>query len=245
MWFGQDRKILWKQRYGKEKEWKEQFKYCLRYFKDERYIKIKNKPIYGIYNAWDFAEIDKFIEKWNQWAKEEGFSGVYFVKAMGSHDKNELWAFSATVAREPNYTFAYDERFLEKTIRVVKSRIIDWINRRFLLDKGKGIVMLKISYDKLWKRILNRDIKDSNTFLGAFTDWDNSPRKSYNSIIMEGATPEKFGAYMRQLVQKARERNVPMIIINAWNEWAEGAYLEPDEKYGDLYIQQIKYAKEK
>lgn len=245
MWFGQDRTVVWEQKYGSQKEWREQFEYCLEYFKDNRYLKIDNKPIYGIYNAWNFQEVDAFIECWNRWAAEEGFEGIYFIKSLGSHDARGLGKFSASVTREPNYTFAYDEGLLEKVIRVGKMRVIDWVNRKFLLDRGKGIVMHRASYDKLWKRIIARKCGDEKVILGAFTDWDNSPRKSYNSIIMNGSTPDKFGYYMNLLVKKAQKIGSPMIVINAWNEWAEGAYLEPDEKYGDAYLQQIKKLKDK
>ena len=104
--------------------------------------------------------------------------------------------------------------------------------------------MLKYSYDKIWSRILSRNDISETVFTGAFTDWDNSPRKSYNSIIMQGATPQKFGKYFLQLIKKAEQNKSPMIVINAWNEWAEGAYLEPDERQGYLYLEAIKQAKD-
>lgn len=245
MWFGQDRKVVWEQKYGDENDWYKHFLYCLDYFKDERYIQIDGKPVYGVYNAFNFPRIDKFIDKWNEWAKNFGLKGIYFIKAMGSRDKNSLGNFSAIVSREPNYTFAYDESFFEKAIRVGKSRLVDWINRKYLLSKGKGIIELRADYDKLWGRILKRRIpSDGTVCLGAFTDWDNSPRKSYNSIIISGGNPKKFGIYMQKLYNKAVSNHCPMIVINAWNEWAEGAYLEPDELYGFKYLEQIMKIKE-
>lgn len=246
MWFGQDKRVVWPQEYGSEKEWHDQFMYCLDYFRDERYMKIDDMPVYGVYNAFNFPEIDSFIDKWQEWAREEGLKGIYFIKAMGSHDKNELGKFSAIVSREPNYTFAYDENLLEKSIRVARSRIVDQINRRFLLKNGKGIVELKADYDDLWSRILKRKLpNDGSVCPGAFTDWDNSPRRSFNATIIEGSTPEKFGRYMQQLYGKAKKNNCPMIVINAWNEWAEGAYLEPDEKNRYSYLEAIKKMKDK
>ena len=152
--------------------------------------------------------------------------------------------FSARVTREPNYTFAYGEKLFEKIWRVASTRTIDFINTKFLLKKGKGIVRLKTSYDMLWDRILNRENQDDRTFLGCFCDWDNSPRKSYNCNVMMGVTAEKFKNYFRKLYIKAQTIGSPMIVINAWNEWAEGAYLEPDEKNGYAFLEAIKEAKE-
>ena len=243
-WFGQDNTVVWEQKYGTEKDWRIQFDYCLEYFKYKRYIKIDGKPVYAIYNAWAIPEQEKFLSLWDEWAKEAGLPGIYFVKTIGRHDADTRGNFSATVTREPNYTFAHDEKLLEKVKRVTSSRVIDFVNRKFLLPRGKGIVMTKASYDALWDRILKRENQDSSTFLGCFCDWDNSPRKSYNSIIMQGASAQKFNAYFKRLLRKAQNIGSPMIVINAWNEWAEGAYLEPDEKNGYAFLEAIKEAKE-
>lgn len=243
-WFGQDNAIVWDQEYGDEKAWKEQFDYCSTFFKDDRYIKIDNKPVYAIYNPWAIPDIDHVIELWNIWAKELGFAGVYFVKTLSRHDKNELGSFSAIITREPNYTFGHDENLGEKIRRVGAGRIIEFINRNVLFKLGKGIVMTRASYDVMWQKILKRDYQNTTVFLGAFCDWDNSPRKSYNSIIMQGTTVEKFSNYFEQLLLKATNINAPMVVINAWNEWAESAYLEPDEKNGYGFLNAIRNAKQ-
>lgn len=243
-WFGQDNSVVWEQRYGTDDDWKAQFDYCFDYFKDNRYIKIDGKPVYAIYNAWAIPDQDHFLDLWDKWAKEAGFPGIYFVKTIGRHDADTRGRFSARVTREPNYTFAHDEHFCEKVRRVAKSRTIDFINRKILLDRSKGIVELKVSYDEIWEKILNRNISDDGALLGCFCDWDNSPRKSYNSTIMLGATSAKFKYYFKRLLQKAVDVESPMIVINAWNEWAEGAYLEPDETNGYAMLEAIKEAKE-
>ena len=239
MWFGQDKKIVWEQKYGEEAEWKAQFSYCLTFFQDKRYIRVNDMPVYAIYNAWDIPRVERFIACWNEEAKKAGLKGIYFVKALGRHDNRKLGTFSASVTREPNYSFAFCETAAEKVARVFRSRVVHWLNRNILMPRKKGIVMTKASYDTIWKKILTQQ-SSSTTCMGAFVDWDNSPRKSYNSIVMTGATPAKFGAYMKQLLQKARAAGSPMIVINAWNEWAEGAYLEPDEANGSGYLEQIR-----
>ena len=243
-WFGQDNKVVWEQKYGDEKEWREQFDYCLTFFQDERYIRIDNKPVYAIYNPWELPNSKRFIELWNNWAKEVGFNGIYFVKNVGSHDRDTLGMYSARITREPNYTFAHDETMIEKVLRIGRTRFVYWLNKHFLIKKGKGIVLMKESYDEIWNKILKRKGQDEHTILGCFNDWDNSPRRSYNSMIMKGASPEKFYVFFKQLLIKAREIKSPMIVINAWNEWAEGAYLEPDEKNRYGYLEAIKRANE-
>lgn len=242
MWFGQDKKIVWEQKYGTEKDWKEQFSYCLPYFLDKRYIRIDDMPVYAVYNAWDFPQMDDFIDLWNEEAQKVGLKGIYFVKALGRRDQRELGKFSANVTREPNYSFAFSESLWEKVKRVAHSRIVDVINKKILMPKGKGIVNTTASYDKMWEKILAQPC-NNRTCLGAFTDWDNSARKGYNATIMIGASPDKFGKYMQKLMEKAIDCGSPMIVINAWNEWAEGAYLEPDERYGYQYLKALLKAK--
>lgn len=242
-WFGQDETVIWEQRYGNQEDWKRQFEYCLDYFRDERYIKIDGKPVYAIYNAWAIPHLKQFLEAWQRWAREAGLPGIYFVKTIGRHDRDTLGDFSATVSREPNYTFTHDERIWEKVRRVVGGRAVYFLNRQFLLARGRGIIMTRASYDGIWKKILSRKGQDETRFLGCFCDWDNSPRKSYNCTIMFGASVRKFRKYFRLLLIKASEIHSPMIVINAWNEWAEGAYLEPDERNGFGYLRAIRDAK--
>ena len=68
---------------------------------------------------------------------------------------------------------------------------------------------------------------------------DNTAR-NVNGRMYQGASPEKFQRYMKALIEK--ESALDLIFINAWNEWAEGAYLEPDEKYKFAYLEALQAA---
>lgn len=239
-WFGQDNTIVWEQKYGVESDWKQHFDYCLAFFKDERYIKINNKPVYAIYHPGEMPNQQRFIEAWNKWAKDEGFDGIYFVKTIGGKDLSGKGCFSATVRREPVYTMTHDENLIQKTYRIIRGRSINFINKYYLMPRNRGYLRGLKSYDKIWNKILKRKDEDESVLLGCFCDWDNSPRKSYNSNIMHGATVEKFKKYFSFLYGKACRCKTPMIVINAWNEWAEGAYLEPDMTNGYGFLEAIK-----
>lgn len=241
LWFGQDETVLWKQEYGGVDDWKLHFEYCLQFFKDDRYVKVDNKPVFFIYASWHFEEVNLFIESWNIWAKEVGFDGIYFVKTIDSRNNEQKGRFNATFYREPFCTFShsFSKRYFIK--RYVKVRFAKKINK--LLDRyNVGVIGDKFSYDRTWEYILKRKL-DSSVIPGAFCDWDNSARKRYNSHIAINANPEKFEIYFSKLYKNSVQNKVPFIVINAWNEWAEGAYLEPDEKYGFQYLEAIKKAK--
>lgn len=72
-----------------------------------------------------------------------------------------------------------------------------------------------------------------------------APRHGQNGHVYVGATPEKFEAYLKRLIKKTKtEYNKDMIFVYAWNEWAEGGYLEPDKENGYGYLEAIHNALE-
>ena len=75
-----------------------------------------------------------------------------------------------------------------------------------------------------------------------FVDWDNTARYNHRATIFKDATPEKFEYWFEKLVKSMPNRNIPepFIFLNAWNEWAEGAYLEPDEVNEYAYLETVK-----
>ena len=77
-------------------------------------------------------------------------------------------------------------------------------------------------------------------------DWDNTPRYVKRARIFKGASPERFAYWFRRLVEVTATRPDPerLIFMNAWNEWAEGTYLEPDERHGLKYLEAVRDALE-
>jgi hypothetical protein len=73
-------------------------------------------------------------------------------------------------------------------------------------------------------------------------NWDNTPRSSHRGVVYEGATPALFGEYLakalRHVEQRPPERR--LVFLKAWNEWAEGNYVEPDTRWGHAYLDAIR-----
>lgn len=86
----------------------------------------------------------------------------------------------------------------------------------------------------------------SDLFAGVMMGFDNSPRRANGALIFHGATPTRFRRWLRHLVlQEARCRDDDadsIIFVNAWNEWGEGTYLEPDTEFGRGWLEAIKSA---
>lgn len=229
-WDGRDTDVLMPQEYGNEKEWKEHFNYLLQFFNDERYIKEDNKPMMVIYKTMHIPRVEEMCEYWNKLAKENGFDGIYFVETLGGvQDKPCLNISKAAIEFEPNLTMAnHDWSFFKKVFNKL----------RRIFNNGLSI----FNYDSIWNEVFKRDVNrfDKELFLGGFIDWDNTPRKRFNGVVFKGSTPDKFENYISNQIIRSNINGY--IFINAWNEWAEGTYLEPDKKIGFKYLEAIKKA---
>lgn len=239
-WDNKPKEILIKQEYGDKNNWKKHLEYLVKFFKDKRYLKIENAPIFLIYRTNLFKKFDEMIEFWNNEIKKYGFEKIFIVETLNSYQKKPSCKNSnAIVEFEPLYTINY---FTNPYLKAFFSKIIRLINLR---------TYRIIDYDKIWKRIIKRNKKYNNKirFLGAFTDWDNSPRYKEKAIIFKGSNPKKFEYYLFKQTQKLNlSKNIEdtqIIFINAWNEWTEGAYLEPCKKWKYGYLKAIKNIKDK
>ena len=115
--------------------------------------------------------------------------------------------------------------------------------RRSLLPQKKITEVSKADYDYTWQRILElRPLSNSPKMIPcAFTDWDNTPRHKERGYLYQGVTPEKFKYYFQQLVENTKKYyDTDMIFVFAWNEWAEGGYLEPDTNNGFAFLEAIR-----
>lgn len=230
-WDGKNQDVLMPQNYGGQEEWDEHYNYLRMFFLDERYIKVDNKPMLLLYRTESIENCDDMIKRWSKLAVLDGFDGIHIVETI-NHFQNEpkcknseAFVYMEPTIKQESKFFSTD--FLENL--EVRSSIL-----KFYLKKRK--ILFVQSYDNVWKKIIKRPIKkieNKKAYLGAFVGWDNTPRKKYRGRVVLGDSPAKFKKYL--MIQLNRSKS-QFLFINAWNEWAEGAYLEPDEinKYGYL-----------
>ena len=77
--------------------------------------------------------------------------------------------------------------------------------------------------------------------------WDNTARRNNKGMIFEGSPPELYEQWLKDVIKEQKHRNDledDFIFINAWNEWGEGAYLEPDKRWGYAYLEATRNAVE-
>lgn len=223
-----DRGILAELVYGDEKDWKIHFDYLLDYFNDSRYIKIDNRPVFAIYNQNnDSDKLTKMCEFWDQLAKENGFNGIFI---LGKKNNMNIDITKNTFLYEPEWSGWLWHNLLE--------RIMSKIHVSFYKTIKHPVMY---SYDKVYKRILReaQTNNDINNYYSCFVKYDDTPRRGINGKIVYGATPQKFRKYLKKMLNICNEQNKEFLFVTAWNEWGEGAYLEPDKVDGYKYLEAI------
>ena len=254
-WVSKEFEVIMPQKYGDESEWRDHFEYFLTFFRDDRYIKVDGKPLLVIYRPSDIPCLKPMLECWRGLAVENGFPGLCMAFQQINFDlendpRRKL--FDMDIEYQPSYAQMDLEKFHFPILRKIKRKIDSVILSK---KGGKAIDIHQLiskhnnqngnlmSYDKLWQAVLSRKPIDDTCVPGAFVDWDNSPRRGGSARLCEGANPDAFEKYMTQQVKRAKDvYNKDMIFIYAWNEWAEGGYLEPDEDYKYGYLEGIKHA---
>jgi hypothetical protein len=241
-WYGQASETLMPQEYGSQVAWKQHFEYLLPAFRDPRYITHSGKPLFIIHDSSHITECAAMLDYWTDLAVRAGLNGIYFVQTLGgfSVDPRPL-PFDAQIQFEPGYTMVNDQSRLTRTKRRLIGTARIYLRRFGYQDRRIDSFW---NYDEVYRTITNRIPRGTlPNFLGAFTDWDNTPRRKYRSSVFVDVGPEKFQAYLtRQIVRSHELFATDLLFINAWNEWGEGCNLEPDKRYGLAYLQAVKNA---
>jgi hypothetical protein len=242
-WSGKHRDVIMPQEYGNEADWERHFSYLLRFFRDRRYIKHDGKPLLLIYRAGSIPEFDAMIGLWRRKAIESGLGGLHVVVTnTGFADSRRYRDYDAAIDFEPHYSLRLDRSIFKRVPRRVRAALRQvWTGLRSGFRNSQLLHL--VDYDDVWNAILRRPMRDG-VYPGAFVDWDNSPRRGANgALIFKGFSIDKFSRYLSQKYAQAARANVPFIFVNAWNEWAEGTYLEPDTRSGAGALEAILAAK--
>lgn len=208
--------LLLEQKYGREEAWEEHFKYLLPFFLDRRYIKKDGNPILLIYKPADIFCFAEMILYWRKKIRENGFNDIYVI---GLNTIEKLEGLDAVLINGPAMYFKQNIR-------------------------GGNILSIKrqdvngYRYEEVWENaIASEPVEKCQTYFGGFTDFDDTPRRGKNGWFLEGASPELFEKYIYLLMRKNKAAGNEFTFINAFNEWGEGMYLEPDKKNGYAYLE--------
>lgn len=223
------------------------FNYLLKFFQDERYIKIDGKPKFQVYRPLDDPNFSLYVETFNRLAKKAGFPGIYFVAVHFPYDELKIsdYGLEAVVGIDLFTKFRYQNPLFIKDKNIVLRLIRSTLNKIGFLKFKNNLALVFDYKDGIKDLILANYPSDVTYFPCILPNWDNSPRSGKNSLILKNANPEYWGKWVFDTVQKVKSQNhdVKIIIIKSWNEWAEGNHLEPDSKWGSQWLKSFQEEK--
>ncbi|PJJ31139.1 glycosyl transferase family WbsX [[Clostridium] celerecrescens 18A] len=216
--------ILLEQKYGREKEWEDHFKYLLPFFQDSRYIKIDNKPVFLVYKTDEMACFTEMIDYWRKLAEKENLGGIF---VLGINSSKEKIGMDGVLFSGPG---AYWNP-------IISSNHLE-------CEYKNGVKCF--DYKTIWNNVMIAGGKKGlKTYFGGFVDYDDTPRRGGQGVAFINTSVEIFQEYLYKLAQKNLSLKNEFLFINAFNEWGEGMYLEPDKKRGYAFLEALKSVKEK
>jgi hypothetical protein len=235
-WDGKNKEILIGIDYSNYKFY-EHCSYISQFFFHQNYLRINNLPVYMIYKANDIPNLPEFILKMRDNLRKLGIAEILIFACTQGLDYDNYFVKSGIdkiVDFLPN-GFRLQKQ-ADKKLDVLFQTFFGY--RKYLIHKilPKFTANIILNYKKLFDLLMERPLKD-NHYPCLFPSWDNTARRGLNGMIIQNKKPELFYTYLLQFIMKLKIRQIntlqeEVIFINAWNEWAEGCHLEPDEEIG-------------
>jgi len=227
LWDGGNKEVGYKQEL-KDGDDERFFADILPFFQDFRYIKVRGKPVFIVYqpHLFERTRCITFTEIMRKLAVENGFPGLFLIAANshGFQENPAQWGLDAMLEFPPHGMLEHG---------LLPKHLNCFYNSHF-----RGQVWDGGDYVSKRRHLYTPDYK---LFKGVFPSWDNTPRKAYsNSMVIDGVSPAHYKQWLMDCITYTRthhDKDEQFIFINAWNEWAEGAHLEPDRRYGYAYLQ--------
>lgn len=242
-WDGKDKEILIEQTYSAEDDIVHA-KYLCEIFKDSRYLKSEGKPLFIIYRVGKMDAPKRFVEALSKAATEAGFPGVriFAVRNFTADVPDETlktYGINDVVDFQPNNADYPHRSAFGKGIRLLQ-RTWNSLAHKFGLPETYSV--LRLPYKSVAQKALDlyKDFSDSH-YPTVFPNWDNSPRR-HGATIIQNDNPSDFAQWVRRATEiiKSRPEEKQFLFINAWNEWAESAHLEPERVYGKKFLEAFK-----
>jgi len=221
-WDGRNQEIIIKQEYSPQ----EDFKFIIdaaKYLKDRRYIRVNGKPLILIYRTELIPHLKATAQKWRNWCSENGI-GKIFLACCHSFKKvhPDDIGFDAAVEFAPNFFNLFR------------------CNGHMTYDLNDHFQGIFYDYLNAIECSRKQTLPSYKRFRSLYPTWDNTARRMEYATIHINTSPERYGNWLNDICQFTKKNFNPeeqFVFINAWNEWAEGCHLEPDNKFGYAYLE--------
>lgn len=225
-WDGNEDEILLEQNYSAE-DARNFINYLIPFFQDPRYIKVENRPILFVYRPLSIPNPKEYLDIWAKECADHGILPPYVVSVLtrGAANPKEF-GMDAGV-----------ERVLHDW---TAGAVPELKNSLHFYQPFNGSVL---SYDEVAKFYVGQtDEKNFTYFRSLVPFWDNTARYGSDALLLHESTPKRFQEWLEGTIaytQSTLEPDKRFLLVNAWNEWAEGAHVEPDSRYGYSYLNSI------
>lgn len=236
--------VFLKQEYLGKQDYTDYFYYLLPMFRDHRYIKVDEKPLFYVFDPDSCPDMKEFIQLWQHLAEKNGIPGIHFVAradSIGKADEinkknfmNEVKArydryidmgFDAVSSMNFRRAEILATGFFKKIIRNIRRKIF-------------GYALNSHDYMKLTEHYYTDEDKLDYVYPQITPRKDKTPRAGKNALVYTGSTPEKFRIAIKMALEKIKDKDDEhkILFLNSWNEWGEGSYMEPDIVWGHQYL---------
>ena len=219
-WDGGEHEVLLEQQHLPEDDL-DFIKSVVPFLQDPRYIRIEGAPFLIVYRAQDLPNPIRSIEVWREHCEAIGIGRIH-VSAVLTFDNEDYsqFGFDSGIQFPPH----------NRRCASVNSQI----------DFYTPFHGSAVEYSAFAESYLNRTYPDRNVFRTACPSWDHTPRVGYRSFLTLNATPANYEYWLSESISRTR-RDYPgeerFVFVNAWNEWAEGCHLEPDQRFGRQFLE--------
>lgn len=223
--------LLIEQTYPGVEDYIEHFNALLPAFKDKRYVKVDGKPFFMVFKPLQIKDVSLFIKTWQELAQKNGLPGIYFVGQCDRYQIKDVLnaGFDAVNHEEVNH--------IHEKETVIKKAIQQIILRSVKLPRI-------YDYSEAMKSMVIAEDRENNVFPTICPNFDHTPRSGSRGLVFTGVTPETFEKHVRNTLELVKDKpdERKIIVLKSWNEWGEGNYMEPDERYGKGYIEAMRRA---
>lgn len=226
-WDGLESEVLLAQDYGPEDD--RAFITALEpVLRDRRYIRVGGRPLIILYRPSLLPDAAATLERWRQHCRDAGIGELFLCMVQFDKLDPREYGFDAAVEFPPHKIAA--------GLPSINGQL-EIVNPSF-----QGNV---VDYADVVRSSLSQPVPEFDMVRGVFPGWDNDARKPGRGYSVARSSPARYRAWLRSAIAYARRhpvRGESLVFVNAWNEWAEGAHLEPDRRYGYAYLEATRQA---
>lgn len=243
--------VFLEQTYGDDKDYTDHFYCVLEAFRDKRYITVDGKPLFLIFNPEGFPDLKHFVDLWQKLARENGLNGIHFVgktASVGKFDKGVLHDYLNDVKSRYDTVKAQGMEAIN-SVGLRRAEIMSVGLYRKMLERlinkinpfGK---IEKYDYAHIIKYLFSEEDKEEYVYPTILPRWDKTPRVGHRCYVYTNSTPALFEKSAKQAVEMIQHKQPEhrIIFLQAWNEWGEGNFMEPDLEFGRGYLEALKNA---